>query len=183
MKITIVAGARPNFIKISPIINAIKTFNHRSNKINFRLVHTGQHYDKIMSSTFFEELNIPSPDTNLECNQGNSTEQTASIMISFEKELKIYKPDIVLVVGDVNSTMACAITAKKNGIDVGHVEAGIRSNDMKMPEEINRIITDAISDIFFTTTTEASQFLKSLFNNQNIHLFYATLIYFFINLN
>jgi UDP-N-acetylglucosamine 2-epimerase (non-hydrolysing) len=159
MQITIVAGARPNFMKIAPIIKAIKTAQMLGNNIHFRLVHTGQHYDQKMSNGFFDQLGIPNPDNNLSCGGGTQAEQTAAIMIKFEKELQNYRPDVVLVVGDVTSTMACAITAKKLGIDTVHVEAGIRSGDMSMPEEINRMVTDSICDYFFTT---------SLFANNNL---------------
>jgi UDP-N-acetylglucosamine 2-epimerase (non-hydrolysing) len=142
MKITIVAGARPNFIKIAPIIKAIEKKQNEGATIFYRLVHTGQHYDKNLSDTFFEELNIPKPNSNLEVKSGSQAEQTGAIMVAFEKELQQNHCDLVLVVGDVNSTMACAIVAKKQNIKVAHVEAGIRSGDMTMPEEINRIVTD-----------------------------------------
>lgn len=157
MKITIVAGARPNFIKIAPIIKAIQNKENEGANISFRLVHTGQHYDKNLSDTFFEELNIPQPDSNLEVKSGSQSQQTAAIMIAFEQELIQNPCDLVLVVGDVNSTMACALVAKKMNLKVAHVEAGIRSGDMEMPEEINRIVTDSISDYFFTTSETASQ--------------------------
>lgn len=156
MKITIVAGARPNFIKIAPIIKAIEKKQNEGATVSFRLVHTGQHYDKNLSDTFFEELNIPAPNSNLEVKSGSQSAQTAAIMVAFEEELLVNPCDLVLVVGDVNSTMACAIVAKKLNIKVAHVEAGIRSGDMTMPEEINRIVTDSISDYFFTTSTWAS---------------------------
>ena len=115
MNITIVAGARPNFMKISPIIKAIQFATNEGKKINFRLVHTGQHYDKLMSEQFFNQLGIPAPDSNLECGGGSQAEQTAAIMIKFEKELLLFTPQLVIVVGDVTSTMACTLTAKKNG--------------------------------------------------------------------
>lgn len=124
------------------------------------MVHTGQHYDKNLSDTFFEELNIPKPHANLEVKSGSQAEQTAAIMIAFEKELIQNPSDLVLVVGDVNSTMACAIVSKKLNTKVAHVEAGIRSGDMTMPEEINRIVTDSITDYFFTTSETASENLK-----------------------
>ena len=152
MKITLVAGARPNFIKIAPIIKAIEKKQNEGEKLSYRLVHTGQHYDKNLSDTFFEELNIPHPNANLEVKSGSQSVQTAAIMIAFEQELIQNPCDLVLVVGDVNSTMACAIVAKKLNIKVTHVEAGIRSGDMTMPEEINRIVTDSITDYFFTTS-------------------------------
>jgi len=162
MNITIVAGARPNFMKIAPIIEAIKQKKSEAFNINFRLIHTGQHYDKNLSDTFFDELNIPFPDTNLNVKSGTQAEQTAAIMIGFEKELIQNPCDLVLVVGDVTSTMACTIVAKKANIKVAHVEAGIRSGDMKMPEEINRIVTDSLTDYFFTTSTYANKNLLQL---------------------
>jgi UDP-N-acetylglucosamine 2-epimerase (non-hydrolysing) len=162
MIITIVAGARPNFMKIAPIIDAIERKKQQGIDIDFRLVHTGQHYDKNLSDTFFEELNIPFPDVNLEVKSGTQAEQTAAIMIGFEKDLKQNPTDLVLVVGDVTSTMACAIVAKKEGVKVAHVEAGIRSGDLRMPEEINRMVTDSLTDYFFTTSTYANANLKKL---------------------
>lgn len=158
-KITLIAGARPNFIKIAPIIHALQK-QQEASKISYRLVHTGQHFDEKMSHTFFKQLNIPEPDVNLNCGGGSQAEQTAAIMIAFEKELMANPTDLVLVVGDVTSTMACSIVAKKLNIKVAHVEAGIRSYDMSMPEEINRLVTDAITDYFFTTTVWASENLK-----------------------
>jgi UDP-N-acetylglucosamine 2-epimerase (non-hydrolysing) len=157
MKITIIAGARPNFIKIAPIIDAIKVSIFEGSRISYRLVHTGQHYDKNMSESFFQQLGIPVPDTNLECGGGTQAEQTANIMIKFECELMQNPTDLVIVVGDVTSTMACTIVAKKLNIKVAHVEAGIRSGDITMPEEINRIVTDSLSDYFFTTSRKASE--------------------------
>jgi UDP-N-acetylglucosamine 2-epimerase (non-hydrolysing) len=155
MNLTIVAGARPNFIKIAPLIHAIhKAWD--TEKISYRLVHTGQHYDSRMSDTFFAQLQIPEPDINLECGGGTQAEQTAAIMIAFEKELLANPTDLVIVVGDVTSSMACSIVAKKLNTKVAHVEAGIRSYDLTMPEEINRMVTDSITDYFFTTTTWAS---------------------------
>jgi UDP-N-acetylglucosamine 2-epimerase (non-hydrolysing) len=156
MKITLVAGARPNFIKIAPIIHALKKAKDNGAKVIYRLVHTGQHYDAKMSDTFFEELHIPHPDVNLECGGGTQAEQTAAIMVAFERELLANPADLVLVVGDVTSTMACSIVAKKLNTKVAHVEAGIRSGDLTMPEEINRIVTDSLTDYFFTTTRWAS---------------------------
>mgnify|MGYP000211829822 CR=1 FL=1 len=156
MIITIVAGARPNFVKIAPIIDAIQEKKAAGFDINFRLVHTGQHYDKNLSGTFFEELNIPLPDINLEVKSGTQAEQTAAIMVGFEKELQQNPCDLVMVVGDVTSTMACTIVAKKANVKVTHVEAGIRSGDIHMPEEVNRIVTDSLTDYFFTTSTHAT---------------------------
>jgi UDP-N-acetylglucosamine 2-epimerase (non-hydrolysing) len=162
MNITIIAGARPNFMKIAPIIEAIQVKNSLGFNIHYRLVHTGQHYDKNLSDTFFKELNIPFPDINLEVKSGTQAEQTAAIMIGFEKELKQNPTDLVMVVGDVTSTMACTIVAKKAGVSVAHVEAGIRSGDMNMPEEINRIVTDSLTDYFFTTSSFANTNLENL---------------------
>lgn len=161
MKITIVAGARPNFMKIAPIIHAILKSKKEGNNIDFRLVHTGQHYDKKMSGDFFEQLDIPEPHANLEAGGGTQAEQTANIMVRFEKELTENPTDLVLVVGDVTSTMACAITAQKLHTKVAHVEAGIRSGDWTMPEEINRLVTDSITNYFFTTSNIANQNLKN----------------------
>ena len=177
MKITIVAGARPNFMKIAPIIKAIIRHNGEGNSISYRLVHTGQHYDKAMSGDFFEQLGIPDPDANLECGGGTQAEQTAAIMVKIEKELLAHKPDLVLVVGDVTSTMACTITAKKLCIDVVHVEAGIRSGDMTMPEEINRMVTDSICDHFFTTSEIANHnLLAQQIDEKRIHYVGNTMI-------
>ena len=156
MNITLIAGARPNFMKIAPIIHAIEKAQEQGKDIHYRLVHTGQHYDKNMSDTFFEELHIPAPDINLGCGGGTQAEQTAHIMVEFEKELLQHPTDLVLVVGDVTSTMACSIVAKKLCTRVCHVEAGIRSWDLTMPEEINRMVTDALADFFFTTSEVAN---------------------------
>ncbi len=162
MLIDIIAGARPNFVKIAPIIDAIKKEESRGCDIHYRLIHTGQHYDKKMSGDFFEELGIPEPDINLGAGSGSQAEQTAAIMVKYEKVLMETRPDLVLVVGDVTSTMACSITAKKlNNIKVSHVEAGIRSGDLTMPEEINRMVTDAITDYFFTTSEKANENLRN----------------------
>lgn len=160
MNITLIAGARPNFMKIAPIIEAIGKQQQLGKNIQYRLVHTGQHYDKNMSESFFVQLGIPAPHANLESGGGTQAEQTASIMVRFEKELLEHPTDVVLVVGDVTSTLACSIVAKKLNIDVVHVEAGIRSYDMSMPEEINRMVTDAITDHFFTTSEVANHNLK-----------------------
>jgi UDP-N-acetylglucosamine 2-epimerase (non-hydrolysing) len=156
MKISIIAGARPNFMKIAPIIEAIKNANNNGVNIHFRLIHTGQHYDEKMSKSFFHELQIPEPDVNLECGGGSQAEQTAGIMIKFEQDLIQNPADLVLVVGDVTSTMACSIVAQKLHTKVAHVEAGIRSGDWTMPEEINRLVTDSITNFFFTTSQIAN---------------------------
>lgn len=157
MIIDLIAGARPNFMKIAPIIDAIKKKQDSGVSIHYRLIHTGQHYDKNMSATFFEQLSIPTPDMNLGAGGGSQAEQTAAIMIGYEEVLNSRKPDLCVVVGDVNSTMACAITAKKMHVPVAHVEAGIRSGDITMPEEINRMVTDSITDLFFTTSRLAGE--------------------------
>lgn len=160
MHITIIAGARPNFMKIAPIIDAIKSKQQEGVAIEYRLIHTGQHYDKKMSGDFFEQLGIPEPDANLEAGGGTQAEQTAAIMVRFEKELIEHPTDVVLVVGDVTSTMACAIAAQKLHTKVAHVEAGIRSGDWSMPEEINRLVTDSITNYFFTTSERANKNLR-----------------------
>ncbi|MAP54394.1 UDP-N-acetylglucosamine 2-epimerase (non-hydrolyzing) [Altibacter sp.] len=162
MRITIVAGARPNFMKIAPIIHEIEKQQEKGAPISYRLVHTGQHYDSNLSATFFEDLNIPKPHRNLEVHSGTQAEQTGGIMVGFEQELQENPTDLVLVVGDVTSTMACTLVAKKAHVKVAHVEAGIRSGDRTMPEEINRIVTDSISDYFFTTSRQASEHLQSI---------------------
>ena len=157
MHITLIAGARPNFMKIAALIHAIQAAQKQGKNVQFRLVHTGQHYDKNMSDTFFEELGIPAPDVNLGCGGGTQAEQTAHIMVAFEKELLEHPTDVVLVVGDVTSTMACSIVAKKLNTKVCHVEAGIRSWDLTMPEEINRMVTDSLADYMFTTSEVANR--------------------------
>ena len=158
MTFYLVAGARPNFMKVAPIL---RQFRKRGEPgIDVRLVHTGQHYDKKMSDDFFEELQMPMPDINLAIGSGTHAQQTARIMIAFEEVCVRDQPDWVIVVGDVNSTIACALTAKKLGTRVAHVEAGLRSGDMSMPEEINRLCTDAIADILFTTDEFANQNLR-----------------------
>lgn len=161
MKITIIAGARPNFMKIAPIVHAIEQAKGAGKDLDYRLIHTGQHYDKKMSGDFFEQLGIPEPHANLEAGGGSQAEQTAAIMVRFEKELQENPTDLVLVVGDVTSTMACAITAQKMHTKVAHVEAGIRSGDWTMPEEINRLVTDSITNYFFTTSEQANENLRA----------------------
>lgn len=167
MKITLVAGARPNFIKIAPIISAIEKQQNLGKNISYRLVHTGQHYDAKMSGNFFQDLRIPQPHVNLNCGGGTQAELTSQIMVAFEKDLQENPCDLVMVVGDVTSTLACTITAKKMQTKVAHVEAGIRSYDMNMPEEINRIVTDSITDYFFTTSQTASDLLKEIGKKDN----------------
>jgi UDP-N-acetylglucosamine 2-epimerase (non-hydrolysing) len=160
MLIDIIAGARPNFMKIAPIIEAIQTAKKDGAVIDFRLIHTGQHYDKNMSDHFFEQLGIPQPDINLGAGGGTQAEQTAAIMTGYEKVLLEKPSNLCLVVGDVTSTMSCSIAAKKLQIKVAHVEGGIRSHDVTMPEEINRMVTDSITDYFFTTSEIANQNLR-----------------------
>jgi len=160
MLIDLIAGARPNFMKIAPIIKAINDRESKENIISFRLVHTGQHFDKNMSDSFFEELGLPEPNFNLGAGGGTQAEQTAKIMIGYEKLLMSSPSNLCLVVGDVTSTMACAIVAKKMNIKVAHVEGGIRSGDLSMPEEINRLVTDSITDYFFTTSEIANENLR-----------------------
>lgn len=158
MKLLNIAGARPNFMKIAPIIHALNNYNRSAKRpIEHLLVHTGQHYDEKMSKLFFEDLNIPKPDIDLEVGSGSHAEQTAEIMKRFEKICLNERPTHILVVGDVNSTIACALVASKLCIKVIHVEAGLRSFDRTMPEEINRILTDAISDILFITEESAEK--------------------------
>ena len=158
-RIDIIAGARPNFMKIAPIIKAIES--DANDCLDYRLIHTGQHYDSKMSGDFFEQLGIPEPHLNLSVGSGTAAEQTAGIMIGYERVLLSERSDLCLVVGDVTSTMACAISAQKLHVPVAHVEAGIRSGDWTMPEEINRLVTDSITNHFFTTTKLAGDYLKS----------------------
>jgi UDP-N-acetylglucosamine 2-epimerase (non-hydrolysing) len=157
MKILLVAGARPNFMKIAPLV---RKFRESGGGVKCKIVHTGQHYDYEMSKVFFEELDIPEPDSFLGAGSGTHAEQTAKVMIEFEKVCLIEKPDAVVVVGDVNSTVACSVTAKKLLMKVAHVEAGLRSGDRSMPEEINRIVTDSISDYLFVTENSGLENLK-----------------------
>ena len=156
MKIMGVVGARPNFMKISPIVEEMK----KHPWFKFTLLHTGQHYDTDMSDTFFRDLDLPNPDIFLNVGSGSHAEQTAKVMLKFEAALKKNKPDLLIVVGDVNSTIACSLVAVKMGVKIAHVEAGLRSFDRGMPEEINRIITDAISDLLFTTCKDANRNLQ-----------------------
>ncbi|MCF8450796.1 MAG: UDP-N-acetylglucosamine 2-epimerase (non-hydrolyzing), partial [Taibaiella sp.] len=178
MLIDIIAGARPNFIKIAPIIEAIDSQRNNGINITYRLVHTGQHYDKKMSHDFFEQLGIPAPHHNLEAGSGTQAEQTGKIMLGYEQLLAQRPCDLCIVVGDVTSTMACAIVAKKaNNIKVAHVEGGIRSGDMTMPEEINRLVTDAITDYYFTTSETANEnLLKSGISKERIFFVGNTMI-------
>ena len=152
------AAARPNFMKIAPLIRAIHAYNEMNGgNIYPFLVHTGQHYDVNMSDSFFRDLAIPEPDAHLGVGSGSHGEQTGKVLIEFEKVLLQEEPDLVIVVGDVNSTVACSLAAIKLHIPVAHVEAGLRSFDRKMPEEINRILTDAISDYLFTPSPDGDE--------------------------
>jgi UDP-N-acetylglucosamine 2-epimerase (non-hydrolysing) len=153
-KIILVAGARPNFMKVAPLLQELRKYPE---VFLPRLIHTGQHYDADMSDIFFQELGLPQPDRFLGVGSGSHAEQTAKIMVAFEQVCLEERPDLVVVVGDVNSTMACALTAKKLCIPVAHVEAGLRSRDWTMPEEINRVVTDAISDLLFTPSRDADE--------------------------
>jgi UDP-N-acetylglucosamine 2-epimerase (non-hydrolysing) len=172
MKIDLIAGARPNFMKIAPIIDAISKAQKEGKNITCRLIHTGQHYDRNMSGSFFDELGIPEPDINLNAGGGTQAEQTSAIMIGYEKVLMGMKPDLCIVVGDVTSTMACAITAQKLNVRVAHVEGGIRSGDWTMPEEINRLVTDSITNYFFTTSENANENLRNA-NVRNDRIFFV----------
>jgi len=158
--VDIIAGARPNFMKIAPIIRALQMRQANGGRLCYRLVHTGQHYDASMSGDFFVQLGIPVPDVNLGAGSSTPAEQTAAIMVGYETLLRQAPSKLCLVVGDVTSTMACAITAQKMHVPVAHVEAGIRSGDWGMPEEINRMVTDAITNWFFTTSLSAGANLR-----------------------
>lgn len=159
--ITIVTGTRPNVIKVAPIIHEIEKKRALGVNLDYSLIHTGQHYDNLMFMNFFDELNIPLPNENFKAGGGSQAKQTGVIMLRFEQYLIENPTELVLVVGDVTSTMACAITAQKLKIKVAHVEAGIRSKDWSMPEEINRLVTDAITNYFFTTSEVANANLKA----------------------
>ncbi len=163
LKLLLVAGARPNFVKIAPLISAMQRQNQSADpkrRLDFRLIHTGQHYDARMSQVFFDEMGIPAPDFNLEVGSGSHAVQTAKIMMAFEPVCVDVQPDWLVVVGDVNSTMACTVVASKLGIKVAHVEAGLRSFDRSMPEEVNRLVTDALADLLLTPSADA---------NENLH--------------
>ncbi|MFC1839880.1 non-hydrolyzing UDP-N-acetylglucosamine 2-epimerase [Thermodesulfobacteriota bacterium] len=168
MKILLIAGARPNFMKIAPIGRVLRG---RSEEIEYKIVHTGQHYDYEMSQAFFDDLEIPKPDFFLDAGSGSHAVQTARIMVGFEKVCIDEQPDIVVVVGDVNSTLACSVVAKKLKVKVAHVEAGLRSFDLDMPEEINRMVTDVLSDYFFVTEESGKEnLLKEGKSEGKIHL-------------
>jgi len=164
MKLAVIAGARPNFMKVAPLLHAIRRHNERCAEGNGALkpvlIHTGQHYDVMMSQVFFRELRIPDPDVNLEVGSGTHAAQTAGVMVRFESVCLKEPPDWVVVVGDVNSTLACTLVAAKLGIPVAHVEAGLRSFDRTMPEEINRLVTDALADLLLTPSLDADENLR-----------------------
>lgn len=177
--IDIIAGARPNFMKIAPLIRALEINAGPESDMHlpWRLVHTGQHYDTAMSGAFFRQLGIREPHVNLEAGSGTQAEQTAAIMVRYEQLLRNHPASLCLVAGDVTSTMACAITAQKMGVAVGHIEAGIRSGDWTMPEEINRLVTDAITNWFFTTSRQAgSNLTASGIPEKRIHFVGNTMI-------
>jgi UDP-N-acetylglucosamine 2-epimerase (non-hydrolysing) len=170
--VTCVAGARPNFMKIKPILDALDRHD-----ITNRLVHTGQHYDQALSDVFFDDLGLRQPDRSLGVGSGSHAEQTGRVMTEFEREIDEHRPDIVVVVGDVNSTLACAIVASKAGVRVAHVEAGLRSRDWSMPEEINRVLTDRASDLLFAPSSDAVETLETEgYRADQIHLAGNTMI-------
>jgi len=176
-RVDIVAGARPNFMKVATILRALRERAAAGGTLRWRLVHTGQHYDRRMSGDFFAQLDIPEPDVNLEVGSGSHAEQTAAIMVGYERLLVADPSELCLVVGDVTSTMACAIAAQKLGVPVAHVEAGIRSGDWSMPEEINRMVTDAITNHFFTTSEVANANLRRAgIGDERIHFVGNTMI-------
>jgi UDP-N-acetylglucosamine 2-epimerase (non-hydrolysing) len=164
IKFLIIAGARPNFMKVAPIIQQILSYSkevtNQGTQLEYKLIHTGQHYDEKMSDIFFADLGIPAPDINLAVGSGSHAEQTANVMLKFEPVCEQEKPDWVVVVGDVNSTLACTLVCAKLGVKVAHVEAGLRSFDRSMPEEVNRIVTDALADLLLTPSTDANENLK-----------------------
>ncbi len=175
--IDIIAGARPNFVKIASLYKQINNNKQIKKNFYFRLIHTGQHYNKMLSDAFFKELKIPKADFLLNVGSGTHAVQTANIMIKYEKILINDPCQLCIVVGDVNSTVACAIAAKKLGIKVAHIESGLRSGDIKMPEEVNRIITDSITDYFFTTSRYANQnLIKNGNTRRNIYFVGNTMI-------
>jgi UDP-N-acetylglucosamine 2-epimerase (non-hydrolysing) len=174
MKIILVVGARPNFMKIAPLIRrlSIGGAGQSVKALSWKLIHTGQHYDYNMSRVFFDEFEIPEPDYFLNVGSGSHAEQTARVMVEFEKVCLDEKPDITVVVGDANSTLACSIVAKKLHIKVAHVEAGLRSGDMTMPEEINRIVTDSLSDFLFISEKSGLENLKKEGRPDSMVFFY-----------
>ena len=171
-KVLTVVGARPNFMKAAPLLRELRTYP----EINSMLVHTGQHYDKNMSDVFFEDLDIPKPDYMLDIGSGTQSYQSGRIMEKFEDLCLEINPDLIIVLGDINSTMACSIVAKKLHINLAHIEAGLRSRDKNMPEEINRLITDSISDYFFVTEKSAVENLINENHNADDIFFVGNLM-------
>ena len=167
IRIDLIAGARPNFVKLAPVIHALDAAIIGGWSCEYRLIHTGQHYDHALSQSFFDQLQIPIPKINLGVGSGSQAEQTAKILVAYEAVLLSNRADLTLVFGDVTSTLACSLAAAKLNIPIAHVEGGIRSGDREMPEEINRIVTDALSSFFFTTTKEAGSNLLAEGKNQN----------------
>lgn len=169
LKILSVVGARPNFMKIAPLVRAINSYNHQDNRVRLEhlLVHTGQHYDERMSKSFFDDLDIPRPDIDLGIGSGSHAQQVGNTMIEFEKVVREHQPDWIVVVGDVNATCACSITAKKEQVNLAHIEAGLRSFDLKMPEEINRMVTDRLADLLFATDDIAMVNLRKEGRDEN----------------
>ena len=177
MHLTLIAGARPNFMKLASLVRSLDQARDSGRDVEYRIVHTGQHYDQNLSDRFFQQLGLPEPDVNLGVGSGTHAEQTARIMVEFEKDLKANPTDMVIVVGDVNSTLACSVVAKKQHTLLAHVEAGIRSFDLTMPEEINRMVTDSLTDHFFTTSEFADQNLRNAgVDNSRIHFVGNTMI-------
>lgn len=175
--VDIIAGARPNFMKIAPIIRAIEEHHRAVGSLEYRLVHTGQHYDLSMSGKFFDQLGIPAPHANLDVGSGSHAAQAGMIMLRYEQLLATRRSKICVVVGDVNSTMACAIVAKKAGVMLAHVEAGIRSGDWSMPEEVNRVVTDSLANHLFTTSRWAGENLARMgVRAEQIHFVGNTMI-------
>jgi len=173
MKIDLIVGARPNFMKAAPLYHAMQGY---PGEFEVRLIHTGQHYDEKMSDIFFHQLKLPKPDVYLGVGSGTHAVQTGAVMVEYEKLLLKEPADLVLVVGDVNSTLACALVAKKLHLKVGHIEAGLRSFDRQMPEEINRLVTDSIADYLFTTSRDADEHLKREGHSENAIFFVGNLM-------
>ncbi|EQD30263.1 UDP-N-acetylglucosamine 2-epimerase [mine drainage metagenome] len=157
LRIDLIAAARPNFMKVAPLFHEL----HKQLWCCLRLVHTGQHYDRNMSEAFFRDLKLPSPDLNLGVGSGSHAEQTANVMLAYEGACVADRPDLIVVVGDVNATLACTLVGAKLGIPVAHLEAGLRSRDRRMPEEINRLVTDAVADILWTPSPDADENLAA----------------------
>ncbi len=172
-KVLLVAGARPNFVKVAPVLRALGAYP----KFETKLVHTGQHYDDAMSKVFFEELELPDPDIRLSAGPGTQVRQTANVMVAFEEVVATQSPDLVVVAGDVNSTMACSLVAAKAVVPLAHVEAGLRSHDRSMPEEVNRLVTDSLARILFTTSSDANEnLLREGHLAESIHFVGNTMI-------